>query len=50
MLGFRVQVKESEGLAVSGVVDLVLGDGRLALHAPETGIFTSMGCWVLGYE
>ena len=45
-----MQVKELEGLAVSGAVDLVLGDGRLALQAPETGIVMSMGCWVLGYE
>ena len=35
--GFRVQVKESEGLAVSGAVDLVLGDGKLALHTPDSG-------------
>lgn len=34
---FRVQVKEVEGLAVSGAADLVMGNGRLALHAPDTG-------------
>ena len=32
-----MQVKESEGLAVSGAVDLVLGDGKLALHTPDSG-------------
>ena len=32
-----MQVKESEGLVVSGAADLVLGDGRLALHTPDTG-------------
>jgi hypothetical protein len=34
-----VQVKESEALTVSGgAADLVVGDGRLALHTPDTGI------------
>lgn len=32
-----MQVKEAEGLAVSGSADLVLGEDRLALHAPDTG-------------
>ena len=34
-----MQVKESEGLAVGGAADLVLGDGRLALHAPDSGYY-----------
>ena len=34
-----MQVKESEALTVSGgAADLVVGDGRLALHTPDTGI------------
>lgn len=32
-----MQVKEAEGLSVSGAADLVLGEDRLALHAPDTG-------------
>lgn len=34
---FRVQVKEVEGLAMSGPADLVLGDSCLSLQAVETG-------------
>lgn len=37
-----MQVKEAEGLAVSGSADLVLGEGRLALHAPDTGHYYSL--------
>jgi hypothetical protein len=41
---FRVQVKESEALTVSGgAADLVVGDGRLALHTPDTG--RMLVCW-----
>lgn len=32
-----MKVKEAEGLSVSGAADLVLGEGQLALHAPDTG-------------
>ena len=32
-----MQVKETEGLKICGAADLVLGDGRLALHTPDTG-------------
>ena len=34
---FRVQVKESEGLAVSGAADLVLSDNTISLHSPDSG-------------
>lgn len=42
--GFRVQVKETEGLKICGAADLVLGDGRLALHTPDTGWCIGSGC------
>ena len=47
---FRVQVKEVEGLAVSGAADLVMGNGRLALHAPDTGTVARLCVCVCAVE
>ena len=46
---FRVHVKESDNLSVSGPADLVVTDEGIVLHSIQTGIVYSLHYYVVNF-